>query len=101
MDESSLPPAVNARLQSLLHSFDFAFVVSDCSQADMPIVFASSKFYDMTGYSPDEVCVTLGLQARWCCLLLLSQAHAASAFSCQPFTADSPCLVRHNVLPSW
>jgi hypothetical protein len=55
MEDLSLPPAVNARLQSLLHSFDFAFVVSDCSQADMPIVFASSKFFEMTGYSPEEV----------------------------------------------
>lgn len=69
MVDLSLPPAVNARLQSLLHSFDFAFVVSDCSQPDMPIVFASSKFYEMTGYSPDEVSPVP--RAYCCCLLLL------------------------------
>lgn len=72
MEDLSLPPAVNARLQSLLHSFDFAFVVSDCSQADMPIVFASNKFYDMTGYTPDEVRSTpdLHASAAACCCCL-------------------------------
>jgi hypothetical protein len=70
MEDLSLPPAVNSRLQSLLHSFDFAFVVSDCSQPDMPIVFASSKFYEMTGYSADEVRATRGWpgkSATCCC----------------------------------
>lgn len=52
---SGLPPGVDERLQALLQTFSFAFVVSDCSKADMPIVFASSHFYEMTGYTADEV----------------------------------------------
>lgn len=51
----ALPPAINERLQGMLQEYSFAFVVSDCSKPDMPIVFASSQFYDMTGYQADEV----------------------------------------------
>lgn len=54
LSSAGLPP-LNTHLQQLLASYDFAFVVSDCSERDMPIVFASSKFYDVTGYSPQEV----------------------------------------------
>lgn len=51
----ALPPGISDRLQGMLQDFSFAFVVSDCSKPDMPIVFASSQLYLMTGYQADEV----------------------------------------------
>ena len=50
-----LPPKVKGVLQQQIQSLDFAFVISDCSKEDMPITFASSKFYELTGYGPQEV----------------------------------------------
>lgn len=38
------------------------FVVSDPTRPDNPIVFASQRFYDLTGYEPDEV---LGRNCRF------------------------------------
>nr|AML77588.1 putative LOV domain-containing protein [Bryopsis plumosa] len=46
---------VDQKLESALGAFDFAFVVTDPSQRDNPIRFASEAFYDLTGYSPNEV----------------------------------------------
>ena len=50
-----MPPAIQHMLADKLKRFDFAFTVSDCMQPDMPITFASSRFYDLTGYTPSEV----------------------------------------------
>lgn len=51
----ALPAAIDRQLQEMLQNFSFAFVVSDCSKPDMPIVYASNEFYVMTGYSANEV----------------------------------------------
>lgn len=32
-----------------------AFVVSDAAAKDFPVVYASSGFYELTGYSPEEI----------------------------------------------
>lgn len=55
-------PRQNAVLQEELQAFDFAFTISDPSQPDNPIVYASQKFYDMTGYTEHEV---LGRNCRF------------------------------------
>nr|AML78096.1 putative LOV domain-containing protein [Lobochlamys segnis]AML79264.1 putative LOV domain-containing protein [Oogamochlamys gigantea] len=59
---SGLAPEVNAFLSLQLGNFDFAFTISDPSQPDNPICYASHKFYSMTGYGPDEV---LGRNCRF------------------------------------
>nr|AML77437.1 putative LOV domain-containing protein [Heterochlamydomonas inaequalis] len=51
----ALPPAVDEFLQQHLKAFDFAFTVSDPTKPDNPIVYASSRFYEVTGYGPEEV----------------------------------------------
>lgn len=48
-------PGLDAKLLRQMQGLDFAFVVSDAQQADMPIMFASDRFYEVTGYSVDEV----------------------------------------------
>eukprot|EP00775_Hariotina_reticulata_P006688 gene6688-6911_t len=50
-----LPPGIDKLLEHQLQQLDFAFVISDATAADTPICFASSKFYEMTGYNPSEV----------------------------------------------
>nr|AML79331.1 putative LOV domain-containing protein [Chlamydomonas sp. BC-2016] len=60
-DRSGLP-AVDSALEDALHAFDVAFTISDPTQADHPIVFASSKFYELTGYTTNEV---LGRNCRF------------------------------------
>lgn len=50
-----VPPAVSTYIDSKLRNFNFAFVVSDCSKPDMPICYASSQFYELTGYTAAEV----------------------------------------------
>lgn len=57
----ALPAAIDRQLQEMLQNFSFAFVVSDCSKPDMPIVYASNEFYVMTGYSANEVRLDHGL----------------------------------------
>jgi PAS domain-containing protein len=52
---TELPAGINKLLEQQLQQLDFAFVISDATAADMPICFASSKFYEMTGYQPTEV----------------------------------------------
>nr|AHZ63888.1 phototropin [Anomodon rostratus] len=57
-DESSareVPVRVSAELLDVLSSFKQTFVVSDATTPDYPIVYASSGFFTMTGYSPKEV----------------------------------------------
>eukprot|EP00877_Chromochloris_zofingiensis_P005967 jgi/Chrzof1/1623/Cz10g14280.t1 len=50
-----VPPAVSTYIDSKLRNFNFAFVVSDCSKPDMPICYASSQFYELTGYTAAEI----------------------------------------------
>jgi PAS domain S-box-containing protein len=53
--ESEVPMRVSADLLDALSSFKQTFVVSDATQPDYPIVYASGGFYTMTGYSTKEV----------------------------------------------
>nr|AML78441.1 putative LOV domain-containing protein [Frisvollia varia] len=53
--ESKMPVRVSADLLDALSSFKQTFVVSDATQPDYPIMYASSGFYNMTGYSAREV----------------------------------------------
>eukprot|EP00897_Mesotaenium_endlicherianum_P003430 jgi/Mesen1/3114/ME000184S02179 len=46
---------VQPDLQDALTSFPQTFVISDATQPDSPIMYASEGFYKMTGYSPKEV----------------------------------------------
>ncbi|GAX81948.1 hypothetical protein CEUSTIGMA_g9376.t1 [Chlamydomonas eustigma] len=49
-----VPPAA-AQLTKVLAGLRHTFVVADATLPDMPLVFASEGFYQMTGYGPDEV----------------------------------------------
>ncbi len=42
-------------LKSRLVDFKFAFVLSDPQLPDNPICFASSQFYELTGYGPEDI----------------------------------------------
>ncbi|CAM8904609.1 unnamed protein product [Rhodiola kirilowii] len=42
---------VNRTMENLMQ----AFVVSDAAVEDFPVVFASSGFYELTGYAPEEI----------------------------------------------
>jgi len=57
-------PHVDETLAQLIkrESYAFNFVVSDAREKDCPIVFASEGFYQLTGYSPEEV---LGRNCRF------------------------------------
>nr|BAE20161.1 phototropin [Mougeotia scalaris]BAE20166.1 phototropin [Mougeotia scalaris] len=44
-----------SELKDVLTSFHQTFVISDATKPDIPIVFASEGFYEMTGYGPEEV----------------------------------------------
>lgn len=46
---------VSADLVNALSTFQQTFVVSDATQPDYPILYASAGFFTMTGYSPREV----------------------------------------------
>ncbi|KAF9602881.1 hypothetical protein IFM89_031827 [Coptis chinensis] len=48
-------PRVSQELKDALGSLQQTFVVSDATRADCPIMFASSGFFSMTGYSSTEV----------------------------------------------
>nr|AHZ63889.1 phototropin [Scouleria aquatica] len=54
-DVSEAPIRVSADLLDALSSFKQTFVVSDATQPDYPIMYASAGFYTMTGYSAKEV----------------------------------------------
>ncbi|GAB4822542.1 hypothetical protein N2152v2_009588 [Parachlorella kessleri] len=53
---------IRQAFSSLLEGFHFAFVVSNPREPDNPIVYASSSFFELTGYSPAEV---LGRNCRF------------------------------------
>nr|AML77132.1 putative LOV domain-containing protein [Hafniomonas reticulata] len=57
-----IPAGDLSYLTQALKSLDFAFTVSDPSKPDNPICYASSKFYETTQYTPDEV---LGKNCRF------------------------------------
>lgn len=48
-------PELDEQLATILNALQFCFVLADCREPDNPITYASSGFYDLTGYSPDEV----------------------------------------------
>mmetsp|Transcript_42514 Transcript_42514/g.127483 ORF Transcript_42514/g.127483 Transcript_42514/m.127483 type:complete len:506 (+) Transcript_42514:337-1854(+) len=48
-------PAAAGQLTKVLAGLRHTFVVADATLPDMPLVFASEGFYQMTGYGPDEV----------------------------------------------
>nr|AML77384.1 putative LOV domain-containing protein [Leucodon julaceus] len=48
-------PTVSRDLKDALSTFQQTFVVSDATQRDYPILYASAGFFNMTGYTPDEV----------------------------------------------
>nr|AML79589.1 putative LOV domain-containing protein [Asteromonas gracilis] len=49
-----VPNAAN-QLTKVLAGLRHTFVVADATLPDMPLIFASDGFYQMTGYGPDEV----------------------------------------------
>ena len=55
-------PRVDVHLEQRLQKHSFAFVVASCREPDMPIVYASRDFYELTGYSEEEV---LGKNCRF------------------------------------
>jgi hypothetical protein len=48
-------PRVSQELKNALATLQQTFVVSDATKPDYPIMFASSGFFTMTGYSSKEV----------------------------------------------
>ncbi|DBA87821.1 TPA: hypothetical protein ACH3X1_004819 [Trebouxia sp. C0004] len=55
-------PKVDGQLAGKLEALQCCFVLADCREPDLPITFASSGFYELTGYSPDQV---LGKNCRF------------------------------------
>nr|AML77217.1 putative LOV domain-containing protein [Syntrichia princeps] len=56
--DTSLPsylPKVSRQIKDALSTFQQTFVVSDATQPDFPILYASAGFFNMTGYTPKEV----------------------------------------------
>ncbi|KAK1348941.1 putative LOV domain-containing protein [Heracleum sosnowskyi] len=48
-------PKVSQELKAALATLQQTFVVSDATKPDLPVVYASTGFFQMTGYSVDEV----------------------------------------------
>nr|AML77642.1 putative LOV domain-containing protein [Encalypta streptocarpa] len=48
-------PRVSREVKDALSTFQQTFVVSDATQPDFPILYASAGFFSMTGYTPKEV----------------------------------------------
>jgi PAS domain-containing protein len=48
-------PRVSEELRAALSAFQQTFVVSDATRPDYPILYASAGFFNMTGYSSNEV----------------------------------------------
>ncbi|KAL8117100.1 hypothetical protein AgCh_015127 [Apium graveolens] len=48
-------PKVSHELKAALATLQQTFVVSDATKPDLPVVYASTGFFEMTGYSADEV----------------------------------------------
>nr|AML79597.1 putative LOV domain-containing protein [Krameria lanceolata] len=53
--DSGIFPRVSQELKAALSTLQQTFVVSDATKPDCPIVYASSGFFGMTGYSSKEV----------------------------------------------
>lgn len=53
--ESGFFPRVSQELKAALATLQQTFVVSDATKPDCPIMYASSGFFSMTGYSSKEV----------------------------------------------
>ncbi|CAN1305121.1 PHOT2 [Linum perenne] len=53
--EGGVIPRVSQELKDALSSLQQTFVVSDATKPDCPILYASSGFFTMTGYSSKEV----------------------------------------------
>jgi PAS domain-containing protein len=51
----SLLPLLSHELKDVLSKFEHAFVVSDATWREFPIIYASAGFFSLTGYSPQEV----------------------------------------------
>lgn len=69
-------PKVSQEIKDALSTFQQTFVVSDATQPDFPILYASAGFFNMTGYTPKEVigrnwCVTITFPHERCPFLLL------------------------------
>lgn len=54
-------PRVSEELRAALSAFQQTFVVSDATRPDHPILYASAGFFNMTGYSSNEV-----VGRNWC-----------------------------------
>lgn len=54
-DGPSNLPRVSRELKDALSTFQQTFVVSDAQQPDFPILYASAGFFNMTGYTSQEV----------------------------------------------
>jgi PAS domain-containing protein len=54
-------PRVSEELRAALSAFQQTFVVSDATRPDHPILYASAGFFNMTGYSANEV-----VGRNWC-----------------------------------
>ena len=48
-------PKVSQELKAALATLQQTFVVSDATKPDLPVVYASTGFFEMTGYSAREV----------------------------------------------
>lgn len=48
-------PRVSHELKAALATLQQTFVVSDATKPDLPVVYASSGFFEMTGYSAHQV----------------------------------------------
>ena len=71
-----------------LESTDEGVVISDCSQPDMPIIYANRAFTTITGYGYDEVV------GRNCRFLQGNETSAAAAQTIrQAITAQESCKV--------
>mmetsp|Transcript_20477 Transcript_20477/g.56774 ORF Transcript_20477/g.56774 Transcript_20477/m.56774 type:complete len:721 (-) Transcript_20477:358-2520(-) len=55
MSNGTSVPEAAGQLTSVLSGLRHTFVVADATLPDCPLVFASESFYEMTGYSKDEV----------------------------------------------
>ncbi|RLM86416.1 Phototropin-1 [Panicum miliaceum] len=55
IDKARVLPRVSEELHAALFAFQQTFVVSDATRPDHPILYASARFFNMTGYSSNEV----------------------------------------------
>lgn len=54
-ESGGIPMRVSQDLRDALANLQQTFVVSDATKPDYPIMYASSGFFSMTGYSSKEV----------------------------------------------